>query len=630
LNPTSNRSSGDPVRAIRAALRRLGAPQTPVDPAGVQVMKPETRDRPFTREGWLFELKYDGFRMLAAGGAGEARLSYKRGMDATRIFPEIARAVADLPFRSLILDGEAVVVDETGRPNFQKLQRRGLRTRAVEYVRAAHESPAAFFAFDLLAFEDFDLRPLPLSERKALLAQVLTGAEGPVRYLDHVPERGEDLYAAVQQLGLEGIVGKRDGSPYRGGYSADWLKIRVDQSADFAVVGFNPAPGGFNKLHLATFLKGDGQRFEYAGTVGTGFTNAVMKDLRARLDAGRRADPPEPGAGGRSTVWVVPELVAEVRYKELTEGGHLRHPVFLRLRDDKTVEECFRPGTEPEEAEAAEPVAEAGKAVSFTNLDKVFWPEEGYTKGDLIEYYRAVAPWMLRFLQDRPLMMDRYPDGIKGKSFFQRAAAPCEDVETLLSLVNLGAIPFHIPASREAASDFPDWCILDLDPKTAPFAHVVEIALAARDLCGEIEMPTFVKTSGGSGLHILLPMGGQLDHDRVRQLAELLARVLVDRLPGIATTARSISARRGRVYVDALQNGRGKLLAAPYSARPRPGATVSTPLTWREVDDRLDVGAFNIKTVPKRLQKKKDDPLLPVLTETPDLARALALLAERV
>ena len=271
-----------------------------------------------------------------------------------------------------------------------------------------------------------------------------------------------------------------------------------------------------------------------------------------------------------------------------------------------------------------------------------------------MEYYRAAAPAMLPFLRDRPLVLDRYPDGIAGKSFYQKNAPAtaagrvrtvtihsggeerdidyflCDDADALLYLVNLGAIPFHVWASRVESLDRPDWCILDLDPKSAPFLHVVEIARAIRELCGEIAIEPFVKTSGGSGLHVMLPMGRLFTHEQSRQLAELLARVIVSRLPAIATTARSIPARRGRVYVDALQNGRGKLLAAPYAVRPRPGATVSTPLDWSEVDSRLDLRDFTLKTVPQRLRERRHDPLLPVLDDQPDLARTLELLAGRL
>ncbi|HEX3551779.1 MAG TPA: DNA ligase D [Thermoanaerobaculia bacterium] len=686
---TKPRAGGSgPDRELRLELARLGAPAAVIDPATVKVMKPETRERPFSKPGWVFELKYDGFRVLAAGGRGEARLSYRSGHDATRILPEIARAVAALPFSSLLLDGEAVVLDEAGKPDFQRLQRRGLRTRAIDAERAAVATPATFFVFDLLACEGFDLRPLPLATRKAMLRRVVSAGSaaepGPIRISDEIEERGEDLYAAVAGMGLEGIVGKRADSPYRAGYSADWLKVRVDRVSDFAVVGFDPIPGsrsGLRNLHLAVCDAAGG--LAYAGTVGSGFTHEHLSEIRARLEPARRPTPPLAVPAGRGTVWVEPEMVVEVRYKEWTRGGHLRHPVFLRVRDDKTVDECLRPGEEgsQEEEEDASgrggsgrqepgspkpgrvepparrpdpPLPEASGPVAFTNLGKVFWPAEGYTKGDLVDYYRAVAPAMLPYLRDRPLVLDRYPDGIAGKSFYQKNAPAkaagrlrtvtihaggserdidyflCDDAEALLYLVNLGAIPFHVWASRVETLDRPDWCILDLDPKTAPFAHVVEIARAIHELCGEIAIESFIKTSGGSGLHVLLPMGGLFGHDQTRQLAELLARVIVARLPAIATTARAIPARRGRVYVDALQNGRGKLLAAPYAVRPRPGATASTPLDWSEVDDRLDLRDFNLKTVPQRLRRLKQDPLLPVLTTKPDLARTLELLAARL
>lgn len=630
-------AAADPGGEIRAELARLGAPRVEVDPAAVRPMKPETRERPFNGAGWVFELKYDGFRMLAAGGSGEARLFYKSGHDATRIFPELAAGLAALPFRGLLLDGEAVALDADGRPNFQRLQRRGLRVRLADVRHAAAASPATLFVFDLLACEGFDLRPLPLSRRKEILRRVVAPGDPWIRLSDEIPERGEDLYAAVAGMGLEGIVAKRADSPYRPGYSADWLKVRVDRSSDFAVAGFEPAgDSGLRRLHLAVrAVRDGGADLVYAGTVGTGFRREDESELRARLDPLRRADPPVPAAAGRGQVWVEPEVVVEVRYKEWTEGGHLRHPVFLRLRDDKTAGECFRPGEEPGEERNEEPAS--GRGGSFTNLDKVFWPEAGITKGDLIDYYRSVASWMLPFLRGRPLTLDRYPDGIAGKSFFQKSAPGreadallCDDVEGLLSLVNLGAIPFHVGSSRLESIERPDWCILDLDPKTAPFGNVVRIALAIRELCGEIGMPCHVKTSGGSGLHVLLPMGRLLEHEPVRRLAELLAGVIVARCPEIATTARSITARGGRVYVDALQNGRGKLLAAPYCARPVPAASVSTPLDWSEVNGRLDVRAFNVKTVPERLRELESDPLLPVLTETPDLERVLARLGELV
>ncbi|HEX7180723.1 MAG TPA: DNA ligase D [Thermoanaerobaculia bacterium] len=624
-------------------------------------MKPETKERPFSNPAWYFELKYDGFRMLAERKQGTPCLVYRSKRDITMVFPEIARAVASLPY-DLILDGEAVVLDEAGRPSFQSLQRRAHRTRRIDCEQAAVATPATLFAFDLLALEGFDLRPLPLSARKSLLRRVLeeSGPPAAIRTIEEIPERGEDLYAAVAELGLEGIVAKRADSPYHGGYSKDWFKIRVDRATDFAVLGFDPVPGSrsaFRSLHLGVR---HGEGWMYVGSVGTGFSNQEIAEIRARLEPARRPRPELAGAGPgeRSVVWVEPELVCEVRYKEWTQGGHLRLPVFLRLRDDKTALECLPPadlpGTEEKDDADGKDSDATLPPIKFTNLDKVFWPEEGYTKRDLIEYYRSVAPWMLPFLRDRPLVLDRYPNGITGKSFFQKNAAEitsgrlrtvpvrgessqreieyflCDDEDSLLYLANKGAIPLHVWSSRLPDLERPDWCILDLDPKGAPFDHVVRIALAIRGLCEEIALPSFVKTSGGSGLHILLPMGRQLDHERVRQLGELLARVVVDRLPDIATMARAIPARKGKVYVDALQNGRGKLLAAPYSVRPLPGAPVSTPLQWSEVGPRLDVRQFTIRTVPERLRGMEEDPLLPVLDARPDLARSLELLSSRV
>lgn len=647
-----------------ADLKRLGAPRAEIDAAQITVMKPETSARPFSRPGWIFELKYDGFRALVERKNRKARIFYRSGRDATAIFPEIAAAVAELPF-DLVLDGEIVVVDANGRPDFHALQRRAHRTRQIDVARAAAASPATFFAFDLLALDGHDLRQAPLAARKELLQKVLAVAAGagPLRSTGEVAERGEDFFAAVSELGLEGVVAKRADSPYRSGYSSDWLKFRVDRTADLAVVGFEPdGADGFRCLHLAV-RKESG--WAHAGSVGTGFDRKETAEIRRRLDNGSPPRSAVAGAPRGRIVWVEPELVCEVRFKEWTPGGHLRQPVFLRLREDKTPEEC----QSPDDAQEAEPTEEDADAdaseapppppdptpsppLRLTNLDKVFWPEDGTTKGDLIEYYRSISPWMLTYLRDRPLVLDRYPNGITGKSFFQKNAPEmaaarlrtvpiqsegrtidyflCEKPEDLMFLANLGAIPFHIWSSRLPELDKPDWCILDLDPKSAPFADVVRIALTIRELCEEIELPSFIKTSGGSGLHILLPMGKQLDHERVRQLGELLARVIVERLPDIATTARAIPARKGRVYVDALQNGRGKLLAAPYSVRPRPGAPVSTPLSWSEVGPRLDVGKLNLRTVPRRLGRLKEDPLQNVLEECPDLGRSLALLSERV
>lgn len=648
---------------LREELAELEAPERPVVLDKVRPMLAQSRDEPFSRPGWLFELKYDGYRILAGKDAdGQMRLRTRNGKDATQSFPEIARTLHSLPFSELVLDGEMTVLDEEGRPDFSRLQRRALRTHTRQIERATLDLPAAYFVFDLLSLEGFDLRPLPLETRKRLLREILPGA-GAVRYADHVEERGEDLYALIRERNLEGILAKQADSMYRAGRSASWLKIRSGHVGDFAVVGFERKGGKDSvlvSLHLAVR---DGDEWAYVGQVGSGFTDRQRTEIPELLEPDRIETSPLSTSArwtrAKKHVWLKPRCVAEVRYTELTRAGRLRHPVFLRLRDDKAPEECLRESETPEGDREPPDVVEEPKArdvpkLRLTRRDKVFWPEEEYTKGDLLDYYEAIAPAMLPFLKDRPLVLDRYPDGIHGKSFFQKDAPDhvpgwvrtesvwskdssketryfvCDDVETLLYLVNLGSIPFHVWSSRIGSLERPDWTILDLDAKDAPFGHVVKVAKAIHKLSKEIGWPAYVKTSGATGLHVLLPLGGGATHEQSRQLAELLARVVVTEHPDIASIARLPGARKGKVYVDFLQNGSGKLLVAPYAVRPRPGAPVSTPLTWREVTGKLDPQQFTIETVPERVKRKKKDPLLPVLGPGPDLAEVLGRLGEWV
>ncbi len=660
-------SGSDRAEGVRDELKRLGAKSRRVRAPDVKLMLAESRQSPPSGEDWIFELKYDGYRMIGQAGSGRSMLRTRNGRDATASFPEIAKALESLPYEHLVIDGEVVVHDDEGKPSFQRLQKRAMLTRPLDVARAALELPAVLYVFDLLGFGEYDARALPLVERKRLLAELLPQA-GPLRYSDHIVGQGEAFYASVEAMGLEGIVAKKAKGAYRAGRSPDWQKVRASPTDDFVVVGYTQPRGtrtGFGALHLATYVNG---ALTYTGTVGSGFTERQLADTHTRLQPIRRPDPPCIGAPqAEEHTWVEPELVCEVRYVEVTDEGLLRQPVFLRFRTDKAAHECMRSA----EATDEEPLDDTGpvpdddafltvaeeepvRTVRFTNLDKVFWPEEGYTKGDLIEYYRAVADWILPFLRERPVVLTRFPDGIEGKSFFQKDApsfAPdwirtetiysdqserelsyfiCDDLPTLLYLANSASIPLHIWASRLGSLETPDWCILDLDPKDAPFRHVVEVAKCIHALCQEIELPVYIKTSGSSGLHVMIPLGRQCTHDQSKSLGELLARVVVKELPEIATIVRLPAKREGKVYVDFLQNGHGKLLVAPYSVRPLPGAPVSMPLEWREVNGKLDIRAFTIRTAIERLARKKRDPLLPVLEEMPDLVSALAALAARM
>ena len=480
---------------------------------------------------------------------------------------------------------------------------------------------------------------------------------GAIRYCDHIEERGEAFLEQIGNMRLEGMLAKRASSKYVGRRSSDWLKFRHDLTSDFVIVGYTLPKGqrkGLASLHVALAEEnGDDPAFTYAGRVGTGFSEATLVELAAELDA-IRTDQPQFGGHvpkGDRHVWTLPELVCEVRYKERTGQGMLRHPVFLGLRGDKPPEDCTlqeRVAVEepPEPAEVSRP------GLQFTNPDKVFWPEDGYTKGDLVDYYRKIAPSILPFLKDRPVVLTRYPDGIDGKSFFQKNApdfAPdwirteviwsegserdieyfvCNDEETLLYLANLATIPLHVWSSRLQTLSQPDWCILDLDPKDAPFSDVIAVAREIHRLCSQIDLPHYVKTSGSSGLHILVPLGATCTYEQSRTLGMLIAQVVSRKLDKISTIVRNPSKRGGKVYIDYVQNGHGRLLVAPYCVRPLPGAPVSAPLRWSEVNGKLEMSAFTIKTMPQRVKRQRSDPLLPVLSETPDLLGALQRLSE--
>ncbi len=641
---------GDVGAAIRERCRGLGAQEGKVDGRAATPMLAEADSEPFSRDGWVFEIKYDGYRLLGEGGGREARLLSRNGNDLTRTFPEVARAVRGLPYEGFVLDGEVVVSGPSGLPSFQLLQARGRLRRERDVARAAAERPATYFAFDLLAFEGLDLRPLPLLARKEILREALPTV-GPIRYSDHVAREGKAVFERIAAMGLEGVVGKRGDSPYVGGRSRAWVKVRTARTGDFAVHGFTePESGdGFGALHLAQY---DAQgEAVYRGKVGSGFSVAAMAEMSRAL---RRLPPAEPpkGAGGAGRGrhrWTTPALVAEVQFIETTKGGHLRQPTFLRLRDDKTPAECAL--AEPDGGPLPEPVeiekAQVEKQVHFSNLDKTLWPEDGYAKRDLLDYYRAVSPWILPHLRDRPVVLTRYPDGIHGKSFFQKNApafAPAwirkvriysegaereidyfvaDDVETLLYLANSAGIPLHMWLSRTPDLARPDYCVLDLDPGEAPFDHVVRIALILKQVSDEIELPVFVKTSGSAGLHLAFPLGGMATHQQSRQIGELLAHMAIRESSGIATVERRPSQRKGKVYVDYVQNGQGRLVAAPYCVRARPGATVSAPLDWTEVDESLSLRDHTIRTLPARMEALGRDPFGGVLDVKPDLRGAL-------
>ncbi len=672
------------LAAIRDRLRALGAPKRDVPARGQPFMLAALEERPLSGKEWVFEIKYDGVRVLAERRGDAVRLFGRSRRDITARYPELVTALHALPGDRFLIDGEIVAMDESGKPSFQRLQGRMLLTNPRDIEHAMAAVPVVGVFFDCLALDGYDLRGLSLLQRKECLGLFMPSLGGA--YIsDHVAERGEAFYDAASEQRLEGIVAKKAAGLYAPGRSKDWIKIKCQRRQEFVIGGYTDpqgARGSFGALDLGLY---EGPRLVYVSKVGTGFDEAGLKRIWEALQPlARETSPFDAGTpGGRGHHWVQPRLVCDVRFTDWTEEGGLRHPAFLGLRTDKRPEECRRePPLAPSApitsagaagrgaTRAASPVAgertdtraasrgavprpEAPAQVRFTNLNKVFWPDEGYTKGDLIAYYEMVARHLLPYLKDRPLVLTRYPDGIKGKSFFQKDAPDfvpawvrteriyskdadreinyfiVNNVEELRYVANMATIPLHIWASRLGSPERPDWLVLDLDPKGAPFTDVVKVARELHALLEEIRVPNYVKTSGASGLHVLVPLDAQYTHGQARTFAHLLARLALEAMSEISTLARPVRARGGKVYIDYVQNGHGRTIVAPFSVRPLPGAPVSCPLHWDEVTAGLDPVRFTIKSLPKRFEKMRD-PLRSVLSGTIDLAAAVTRIEERL
>lgn len=635
--------------AIRERIAALGAPRRAV-PATQPVMLATLAERPFSGKGWLFEPKYDGVRVLASRQGNTIDLYARSAQVITMRYPELLKPLRALPLDAFLIDGEIVALDERGTPSFERLQARMGLTHPRDVEQAVSAVPVVAIFFDCLALDGHDLRRVPLLARKEHL-RLLLPPVGILRYGDHVLEQGEAFFDAASAQRLEGIVAKQTESVYVGGRSRDWIKVKCQRRQEFVIGGYTDPQGGrmyFGALHLGVY---EGPRLVYVSKVGTGFDERFLKNLWDQLQPLRRPSSPfatgtPPGRGHH---WVEPTLVCEVRFTEWTQGGGIRHPVFLGLRTDKRPEECRR--EVPADAPALPPPAPARPAdpvpeVKVTNSRKVFWPGDGYTKGDLIAYYDAVAPWLLPYLRDRPVVLTRYPDGIAGKSFYQKDApefAPAwvrteriystdadreidyfivHNEDSLRYVVNLGTIPIHLWSARTGSLDRPDWLVLDLDPKGAPFTDVVTVARALHRILDDLDLPNYVKTSGATGLHIMVPLGARYTHDEARTFARLLATLGVHATSDIATLARPIRSRQGKVYVDFGQNGHGRTIVAPFAVRALPGAPASCPLRWKDVTPRLDPARYTINTLPARM--KQGDPLAPILTGSIDMAAAIA------
>jgi bifunctional non-homologous end joining protein LigD len=653
------------AEVLLAAARARGAQRAEVDGRRLTPMACQSAEGPLKSASYLYELKLDGVRIVADKRGDDVALHYRRGRVATPNYPDVVRALRSLPIDRCVLDGEIVALDARGKPNFQLLAQRFSAQNPHDIQLAQRAVPVSYFAFDLLALGDLDLRPVPLLERKALLAQ-LVPKRGLIRYVEHVEADGTGIYEFCRAQKLEGVIAKRAQATYREGPkpSADCLKIKTDREDDFVVVGFTRGKDSrsLGALDLASY---DGERLIARGKVGSGFDDRTLTLLGKEL-AARAVDAPQaegelmPAPRGRT--FVRPELVVNVRYTGFTNDGHLRHPVFMGLRADVAPRECTAapelavPELGPEAPPAArEPVAPGppGK-VKISNPKKVFWPSEGYTKSDLCAYYEALSPQILPFLRDRPVILVRYPDGIEGKSFYQWNVSQgtpswvktlrvrwedrdnkevdlflIENTETLVYIANLGCIPLHILAARVGSLARCDFLTIDFDLSGGTFAHAITLARALHALLERIGLRSYPKTSGQSGLHVLVPLGPDVGFDAATALADLLGKLIASQHSEIATTERRKDKRGPRVYVDTGQTGTIRAIVAPYSVRAYPGARVSTPLVWDEVSFALDPSRFTIMSLPERASSIAD-PMAGFFEQPVDLARAVAALSELV
>ena len=629
-------------------------------PSRVEPMLATLTDRPFSDPNWLFEIKWDGVRALARIENDALTLRSRTGVDMDKRYPELASLPDALAARQAILDGEIVALDTRGHSDFELLQER-------MHVRAPSESllsrvPVVYFVFDLLYCDGYDLRETPLLDRKQLLYRLLRTSE-QFRYSDHQLEHGKELFGLAEQNGLEGIVAKRADSPYVGNRSPYWVKLKITKTVD-AVVGGWSAPRSaalpFGSLLLGLY---QGKKLRFIGHVGSGFDAKKLKEVTSKLkELAAPACPFDtvPETNERPS-WVSPVLVARVKFSGWTQEHSLRHPVFLALREDARPLDCQ---WENEAAPAADPTAvrapefvgrvlntkaqiEAelfkggsetvtielnGKRLRLSNLNKVYFPESGYTKRNLLAYYYRMADFVLPFLADRPLVLRRYPDGIKGQAFFQKDLregipewfttmpldsekrgeeihyATANDRASLLFLTGLGCIDHNPWSSRYADLEHPDYFFFDLDPSEGTdFSVVVTIARVLHEKLEELRLVSFLKTSGATGIHLYIPVEPVYTYEQLRTFAEIVARTVTAEHSNLVTNERSVARRpAGRVLIDVQQNALGRPLAAPYAVRAFPQAPVSAPLLPRELRPGLRPASLNIKTVFARLKEKGD------------------------
>lgn len=663
-NPQPGGSAGKNSQPPRTAGKILEAIEGKVRsemPSDVDPMLATLADSPTGDEGWLYEIKWDGFRSISYLQNQDVDIRSRNNKKFNEKFYPLREALATWNVRAVV-DGEIIVLNEKGYPDFNALQT----------WRSEADGQLVYYLFDLLWLEGYDLMNVPLRHRRDILSQIVPSGSA-IRFSDSFDVSGKDLLELAGEMGLEGILAKKTDSLYQPGQrTRDWLKIKTIKQQEVIIGGYTRNENSsklFSALLLGIYEDG---KFVFVGPVGTGFTNQLQKDILAKLEPLKTSKCPfseipdynkpsrfRPNPPKAEVTWVRPDLVAEVNYRTLASDGTFRHPSFKGLREDKQPHQVS--WEEPVSAKTLTQESEQGKRaiiippdnpnerktllnpgdetqvrkiggheLKFTNLSKVFWPELNVTKREMLNYYYQVVPYMLPYMKDRPQTLNRFPNGIYGKSFYQKDVTGkvpewvgthqyyseadareknflvCTDEASLLYIASLGCIEMNPWSSRTQSPDNPDWCIIDLDPDKNTFDQVIEAALVTKGVLDGMGVPSFCKTSGSTGLHIYIPLGARYVYEDSKEFGRAIAKAVHLEIPGFTSIERLTSNRMGKMYIDFLQNRPQATVAGPYSLRPKPGAPVSMPLAWDEVKKGLRITDFNIRNAIARLRETGD------------------------
>ena len=627
-------------------------------------------DQPFDAPGWIYEIKWDGYRAVAMLNKGKVDLISRNNKSFKEKFYPITAALKRWKINAVV-DGEVAVLNDNGVAHFGSLQN----------WRSEADGALIYYVFDILYLDGNDLKDLPLTERRAILEKNLPD-EAVIRLSESFDTTATKFLANASKMGMEGIMAKKADSTYiEGERTKEWLKIKANKRHEVVIGGFTQNEGSskpFSSLLVGVFNKG---KLDYMGKIGTGFNSTTQKEIlqemvKLKTDKVPFTQTPDVNKPSRfqhdppkaRVTWLKPRLVCEVSYAEITDDGVMRHPSFEGMRTDKKAKDVMkekaisskklattkytRKVTDKSRKTFLNPTDETqvreinGHELKFTNLSKVYWPKEKYTKRDMLNYYYQVAPYILPYLKDRPQSLNRFPNGISGESFYHKnitAHAPPwikmepyttaegekknflvpEDEAAILYMANLGAIEMNPWNSTIHKEDYPDWCLIDLDPSPKnTFEQVIETALVTKEVLDNMGVKGYVKTSGSTGIHIYIPLGARYDYDQCQLLGKVIATQVNHILPETTSIERIIKNRKGKLYIDYLQNRPKATLAAPYSLRPKPGATVSMPLHWEEVTKGLKMKDFTIANALERI-KSEGDIFKPVLGKGINLEKAL-------